>query len=118
MQLFKDALRVLWKDTCTVYTKAYTKDPQTGLSAASEVPVFTDVKCKLSIESTPPVDQGEAAAVSQRIRLFIGEEVPAGSKVVVTRGNHEYTYCCSSAPVFYPIGECYQLDLTEWEGWA
>ena len=81
----KTAIRLLWKDRCTV--KEYQEYIEENKSTShTEVTVLENELCKLSFERLQPVNQTETAAeLVQLTKLFIDEgiTIKAGSKIIV-----------------------------------
>ena len=115
----KSALQKLWTDTCTVYTQTKTKDPTTKRTVPTESALLTDQPCKLSIESLSTVSETDhAPVVTQAVKLFIDSDltIPAGSKVVVTRGSRQFIYKASGEPGIFTDHQEISLEL--FERWA
>lgn len=117
----RKALERLWKDRCTVYKQEKVKDPTIKLTDFVETPLLQDQPCKLSFETLTSSSGDPVAAVSQTVKLFLSPdvEIPAGSKIVVTRFNYlerKFTYSKSGeAGVFTNHQE---IQLEPWKGYA
>ena len=115
----RKALERLWKDRCSVFVKEKVTDPTTHLTDFEEKPLFQDQPCKLSFETSSSGDP--VAAVAQTVKLFLSPdvEIPAGSKIVVTRFNdleRKFTYSKSGeAGVFTNHQE---IQLEPFKGYA
>ncbi len=113
------ALQMLWNDTCSVYTRAKATNATTKRTEFNEVAAFLNQPCKLSFETlTSTTETDHAPSVSQGAKLFISKQlsIPAGSKIVVTRGGSTYTYKQSGEPGVFTHHQEIQLEL--FEGWA
>lgn len=117
----RKALERLWKDRCTVYKREKVKDPTTKLTDFEEKPLLQDQPCKLSFENLTSSSGDPVAAVAQTVKLFLSPdvEIPAGSKIVVTRFNdleRKFTYSKSGeAGVFTNHQE---IQLEPFKGYA
>ena len=83
----KTALRILWKDTCTVI-EYHEHAKENKSTVHQEVTVLEDEQCKLSFESLQPVNQTDTTAgIVQGAKLFIDEGliIKPGSKVIITQ---------------------------------
>ena len=115
-----DVLRSLWTDTCTVYTQASEVDTVTKRTMHTETAVITDEPCKLSFYnagSTVGVTD-HAPEIEQGTKLFMSKDVniPAGSKIVVTRAGREFIYKASGEPKIFTYHQEIELEL--FERWA
>lgn len=114
-------LKKLWRDRCTIFVRQKVKDPTTKLTNFIEVPVINEEPCKLSIESVSAASGGHVATVSQSVKLFLAPEleIPAGSKIVVTRQApvpREFTYAQSGTPGLFTNHQ--EIALVPWRGYA
>ena len=90
----RKALERLWQDRCDIYGQREVTNPVTCLTDFVEAPLFLDQPCRLSFGTSPPAGGGPLPAVEQSIKLFLSPEteVPAGSRVVVTRPGLERSF--------------------------
>lgn len=114
----KKALERLWRDRCSVYSQVKKTDPTTHITSLVWEAVLLDVPCKLSFGSLQVTEGDPVAKVGQTAKLFLdsGLQVPAGSKIVVSRPNEEprqFTFGASGlAGVFTHHQE---IQLAPWE---
>lgn len=112
------ALQMLWKDTCTVIVGEKQTNPQTKLTDFVEVTKMENVPCKLSFETLTETSGDNVATAAQSVKLFLSKnvDIPAGSKIVVTRGGQTFLYAKSGeAGVFTHHQE---IPLEKWRRWA
>ena len=86
----------LYGDTCTITTYQENEDPDTGINELYEVVEVKDQPCKLSFETLPVAGSEDDGSVSARqvVKLFMSPDVdvPADSKITVTRMGKNYIY--------------------------
>lgn len=115
---YKQALGILWKDRCKVTVREYIVNPDNGQDELQERVLFEDEPCRLSYKAVAAnADTEEAAALKQTIKLFISSdiEVPAGSKIEITRNNKALAFTASGEPALYTNHQEITLDLfKEW----
>lgn len=112
-------LKRLWKDVCSVYVQEEHVNLNNKRTQFTETLLFENEPCKLSFESALPSDAaGNVSSVSQKVKLFIGNNVtiPEGSKVCVTRGDKVYTYKSSGIPSVFT--EHQEIALEIFDRWA
>ena len=92
----KQALKMLWKDSCSIFVREEVIDEETKLTD------FRD----------------ETAAVAQSAKLFLPSTctVPAGSKIVVTRGERTFVFSRSGEPGIFTHHQ--EIPLEKFRGWA
>lgn len=113
------AYRRMWTDKCCVYIYKKQMDAETKLTSHAEALHLEDVPCKLSFSTLSAAGEGEAATVSQAVKLFLAVDldIPPGSKIVVTRPTgHVLSYQASGVPGYFPYHQ--EINLTLFEGWA
>lgn len=112
------AIKLFWRDKCTLIVRDKVVDPITHITNFSEKIVAEEIPCKLSFSSLSSAGEGNTAAVSQSVKLFLSNEieVPAGSKIVVTRRGKEYLFQRSGLPGIFLYHQ--ELLLEAWKGWA
>ena len=111
------ALERLWTDRCTVFVRQAVTDPLTHLTDFEETPLVEDAPCKLSFETLNAAGAGEAASVTQSVKLFLSAEaeIPAGCKIAVTRNGQTMTYSRSGlAGMFHSHQEILLEPFQEW----
>lgn len=112
------ALQKLWTDRCTVIVRVKKKDEQSKLTDFVEETLFEEEPCKLSFESFSTTGEGNVPSLGQAAKLFLSnqKEVPAGSKIVVTRQGKTFTFARSGEPGWFT---CHQeINLELWKRWA
>ncbi len=112
-------LSMLWLDRCTVYVYSKISDSDTKRTEFQETVLFDGEPCKLSFENLSPTgESGHVATKAQSVKLFLDNSVliPAGSKVVVSRGSNTYTYKSSGEPGVFSQHQEVNLEL--FRGWA
>lgn len=104
-KMHRKAMEATYDGTCKIYHMQSIKDPKTKVTRQEEVVVKENVPCHLSYSSTSPVVQsGTVATVSQTIKLFLVPEliVPPGSRLEVTQQGRTESYSQSGkAAVYY-----------------
>lgn len=117
--MVKSALATMWTDTATIYQYGESFDETTGRTSFGEVVRYEDVPCKLSFQSTTATGTtANVATVAQSVKVFMDTSytVPAGCKIVVTRGDRVHEYKSSGEPsVFHNHQE---IALEKFDGWA
>lgn len=111
-------LQKLWTDRCTVIVRVKKKDEQSKLTDFVEETLFEEEPCKLSFESLSTTREGNVPSLGQAAKLFLTnqKEVPAGSKIVVTRQGKTFTFARSGEPGWFT---CHQeINLELWKRWA
>lgn len=112
---FKNAVRSLWRDLCTVKVKSTAKNA-VGRSVQTEETLFSDVPCRLSFNSvTVPNETSHAALTVQSATLFIDKDltIPAGSSIIVTHEGVTRVYVHSGEPSVYTYHQQIPLELQE-----
>lgn len=112
------ALQKLWTDRCTVIVRVKKKDEQSKLTDFVEETLFEEEPCKLSFESLSTTGEGNVPSLGQAAKLFMSneKEVPAGSKIIVTRQGKAFTFARSGEPGWFT---CHQeINLELWKRWA
>lgn len=117
----RKALERMWKDRCSVFVKAKITDPSTKLTDFQEKPLFEDQPCKLSFETLKATSGDETPVVTQVVKLFLSPdvEVPAGSKIVITRFNtleRKFTFSHSGLPGVFTDHQ--EILLEPFKGYA
>ena len=114
----KKALQSMWKDRMTVIEYAEVTRPGGG-TVHREVTVMEDIPCRLSFSSIQAANQNDAgAAIIQTVKLFCdsGLNIPAGSKIVVRRGDRTLQYCQSGEAALYTHHQ--EIVLVPFEEWT
>ena len=117
LKSIKDAARMLYTGSATVYNYRYTKDEH-GVDGKSEYIVLTGIPCRLSYDRKSPTEQDEAGNEVQDITMFCDPEydIPAGSKIVITQAGAVRKFQCSSPPAVYESHQ--EVELTVYRGRA
>lgn len=107
LQSLATTLSLLWRDRCTVTVQEAYQKPS-GATAFRPRAILSDAPCKLSYflskeDNAAAAVVGEAAPVHRRIRLFLAPdvEIPAGSRVDVTRAGKTIAYKASGESAVY-----------------
>lgn len=103
MDAVRKAIESMYKDTCNVYEQQEITDPVTHVTDFQEIPVYADVKCKLSFSSITATSEGEASTLTQTVKLFIAPEfdIKPGSKISITHKGKTSDYKRSGLPAVY-----------------
>lgn len=114
----KNALETMWKDTCTVVVRQKVKNSKTKLTDFKEVTLLENAPCKLSFETVNPSAGDPVATAEQSVKLFLSKdvEIPAGSKITVTRGGKAFAYASSGEPSVFTYHQ--EIALTKWRAWT
>lgn len=101
--------------TVTEHQKVIKPNRTTGFG---DVDVLTDVPCRLSVSSSPPVSDGDVAKATQTVKLFYAPEIiiKEGSKITVTQNGVTTAYKQSGVPAVYQTHTETVLEL--FKGWA
>jgi hypothetical protein len=112
------ALQKLWTDRCTVIVRVKKKDEQSKLTDFVEETLFEEEPCKLSFESLSTTGEGNVPSLGQAAKLFMSneKEVPAGSKIIVTRQGKTFTFARSGEPGWFTWHQ--EINLELWKRWA
>lgn len=119
MVIQEKALKLLWKDTCSVFIQSKKTNETTKRTEFEEIPLYENQPCKLSFETlTSTTETDHAPSVSQGAKLFVSNElfIPAGSKIVITRKNTTFSYKQSGEPGVFTYHQEIPLEL--FDGWA
>lgn len=117
MVAVRNALRMLWKDTCTVYEYSPVKQAN-KTTIHEEIAVIVDELCKLSFSRLTTVNQTDTnAEVVQIVKLFIDESlnIKAGSKIVIQHGGRLFIYGYSGESGVFSNHQ--EIVLKPWNGW-
>lgn len=115
-KLAKSAQQLLYDGRCTIYEYQKVIDPLNHETISDEVPVYTDLPCRLSFKNFPAATDSQTAdTLSQEIKLFLdsGITIKAGSKVVVTQNGITNTYKNSGQAAVYATHQEVILSLYE-----
>lgn len=115
----RESLEKLWIGTCTILIRQESQNPVTKRTEFTEVPVYENQPCKLSIETiTTTNENSNAAEIIQKVKLFIAPEVdiPPGSKITVTQNGKTADYEKSGEPGLFTNHQEVVLDL--FKGWS
>lgn len=110
----KSALAALYEDTCNIYINEPVLNEATGITEYQETALHENVPCRISFGSVANAAADEVAPeVTQSITLFLdsGINVPAGSKISVTREGSTVDYCRSGVPSVYKTHQEIKLEL-------
>lgn len=112
----KQALAVLWKDSCTITVRKPVDDE--AITRFVEEDMVTGQPCKLSFESLSAVGDGNVASTAQLVKLFLDKNVkiPAGCKITVLRDGETFVFARSGEPGVFTYHQEVPLEL--WKRWA
>ena len=118
-----EQLRRFWTDRCDIIVREGALDASTGRTVFTEKALVQNAPCRLSFrlafETTGRLrDEGMAMAARQAVKLFLCHtiEVPTGSKIVVRRGDREFTYARSGTPAVFDWHQELRVEL--FRAWA
>lgn len=106
----------LYEDQCTVKVWESFTDPITKITGHKEVTLIENQPCRLSFVDSPVAVGSEGPnKVNQIIKLFIAPElnIPAGSKITVTKQGRTTDYTRSGKPAIYGSHQEIMLELFE-----
>lgn len=110
----RKALEKLWRGNCTVKAWRDVEDPVTHVTKPKEVPLYKDLKCKLSHKTlTSSSSTGGPALIAEQIKLSLGNEyeIPAGCKIIVTQDDVTEEYTRSGKPGIFMDHQEIVLEL-------
>lgn len=113
------ALKQMWKDTCTIVVKNQEVfDKESKTTSYEDMVLVENEPCKLSFQTLQTATKdGVKAKLEQKTKLFLSNaiEVPAGSSVLVTRGNRTFSFSSSGLPAIFTN---HQEIILEMESYA
>ncbi len=111
----KQAMEALYDDECTVTVFTPTIDENTGITETVETVLYENIPCRISFDANAAVADGEAPGMDRDATLFIAPdvEIPAGSKISVTRQDETTDYHRSGVPAMYATHQEIKLKLYE-----
>lgn len=118
-QAARKAIESTYEGVLTVTEHQKVTDEKTKLTDYQDVVVIEGQPCHLSFETLNSAVQSEsAAAVTQKIKLFVSPDVAikAGSKITVTQAGVTADYVSSGIPAVYETHQEIIIDL--FERWA
>lgn len=118
-QRARKAIERMYQDSCTITVRKPIRNPDTGITSFTEQTLDTVLPCRISHKTLAAVGHNEVADnVSQVMVLYLEPEIeiPAGSRLAVTRNGKEVLYCRSGEPMRYHTHQEIMLDL--WKEWA
>lgn len=121
LQGITPTLALLWRDRCTVTVQEAYQKPS-GATAFRPRVILSDAPCKLSYFNSQGLHavasvSGKAAPVRQGVHLFLATdvEIPAGSRIDVTRAGKTTAYKSSGqSSVFFSHQEIMMEVAQEW----
>ena len=104
--------------TCDVIEHRKTTDPITKKTIYVDTVVLVAQPCRLSYKSISSTDEGDAASVSQEIKLFLSPDVTikSGSKIEVTQHGETKAYSKSGEAALYETHQ--EITLRLFDRWA
>lgn len=114
----RDIYESMYESSCDVIEYKKVKNPVTKVTEFKEVTVISEQPCRLSYKSSPVSGDGNAASITQEIKLFLSPDVIIndGSKIVVTQRGHTKTFTNSSEPMIYDNHQ--EIALKLFERWS
>lgn len=115
----RKSLEKLWKGSCTIYIRQGIKNLVNKRTEFTEVPIYENQRCKLSVETiTTTNDSNNASEVIQKAKLFIAPEIdiPPGSKIKVTQNGKTFYYEKSGEPGYFTNHQ--EVMLNMFKGWS
>lgn len=98
-----NVLESLYTGTCDIIQQQAATDPVTHITSMTDVVMVKGQPCRLSHQNIAAANQGNVAAVTQVIKLFISPAVKvlAGSKIIVAQNGITKKYEASGEPAVY-----------------
>ena len=114
----RKAIEKMYIGTCDVIEHMAVTDPVTKKTGFSEAPVLLAQPCRLSYKASPITSDGNTAAVTQEIKLFISPdvEIKPGSKIEVTQNGRKTAFTNASMPAVYDTHQ--EISLKLFDRWA
>lgn len=118
MKAMRKAIESMYIGTCDVVEHQKVTDPTTKKTGFVDATVLMGQKCRLSFKSIPTTGDGNTAALTQEIKLFISPDVTIkdGSKIIVTQNGVTKSYTNSSEPSLYETHQ--EITLKLFDRWA
>lgn len=119
MDQVKKIIESQYTGLCTVIEYQSIKDPITFKTTHNEVPVLTDIPCRLSFKAISKSNENEINnQVTQQVKLFLNSShiIKTGSKIIVNQNSRQFTYKNSSEPAIYPTHQ--EIVLEPFKGWT
>lgn len=113
----KQALNLLYEDSCTVYCHCPVKD-EDGSTSYEEHAVYENIPCRISFSSIPTIAEGDVPAQKQSVKLFLASDhqIAQGVKIAVHRQGETRLYKCASIKAYYQTHQ--EINLEVWEPYA
>lgn len=114
-----NALKKLWKGSCTVTVRVEQFNPTTKRTEFVEQSLIENQPCKLSIENITTTNNSDnVAQLIQKVKLFLIPEIsiPAGSKITISQNGKTAEYEKSGEPGVFTNHQEILLDL--FGGWS
>ncbi len=119
LRAYGSAIKRLWDGKCTVIIREPKTNEVNGRTEDEEKALYTDEPCRISFDTVDSAESSDGASRPvQSIKLFIDAklDIPAGSKITVTRKGVTADYERSGKPAVY---SCHQeISLELFRGWA
>ena len=111
--MVRSAIESLYIGSCDIYKYRTTTNPKNKREETADVPVYTGMPCRLSIQNSPAASEGETSGITQTIKLFLSPEiiVEPGSKIAVTQHGRTAWYRNSGVPAVYSVHQEIILEL-------
>lgn len=118
---YRKALESLWRDRCTIFIRVKETDPVTKLTSFKDAALCEKEPCKLSFETLSAAGAGDAAPVSQVVKLFLcpNLKIPPGCKITVNRyGDPSKEFVFSNSGAAGTFSNHQEIYLTLFKGWC
>lgn len=111
----KQAVEALYEDECTVTAFVPTINEETGVTEPVETVLYENIPCRISFDANTAAADSEAPAIDRDATLFIAPDVdiPAGSKISITRQGMTTDYHRSGVAAMYATHQEIKLKLYE-----
>ena len=118
MNATRKAIESMYIGVCDVIEHKKVKDKVTKTTEFVETTVLSEQPCRLSFKSNSTTGDGNVAAVTQEIKLFISPDVTIkdGSKIIVTQNGVTKAYNNSSEPALYETHQ--EITLKLFDKWV
>ena len=118
MQFARKAIESMYIGTCDVIEYQKVSDPVTKKTGFAEITTLLSQPCRVSFKSIPSSGEGNTAAITQEIKLFISPDITIkeGSKIEVTQNGVKTAYSNSGTPARYETHQ--EITLKLFDRWA
>lgn len=98
----RQAIESTYDDTCAIYRRVNTVNPDTKITSQTEQLIVSEVRCALS-KKTNTLNNEKTSSIRNVMTLFTAPEVDikAGDKIVVTCLSGQIKTCIAADPFIY-----------------